>query len=57
MSPCHRNLTRLKNKPRRLHSDTILSMSTITKSYLKANSNYVMDGESRVKTTDLHGRQ
>src|SRR5687768_18251094 len=36
-------------KPRRLHSDTILSMSTINESYLNGNSNNVMDRGVGVK--------
>ena len=36
-------------KPRRLHSDTILSMSTIKESYLNGNFNNVMDRKGGVK--------
>jgi len=51
-----KNLAQQTNKnPRRLHSDTILSMSTIEKSYLSVNLNNVMDRWGRVKTAIFHG--
>jgi hypothetical protein len=52
---CHRNLTRLNNKPASLAQRHDLSLSIIEKSYLKVNFDNVMNGEGRAKTCSSQG--